>query len=118
MFANFVLKLGPLEKMVEAAERVSRRSILMSLKPGVEFEERCHISCFLPNDQFIPVLQVVREYHHGREPPAVAIQDKQATTELFQPTFCKLDWRLFDPSTLSWRFDAEAYIERLKRIAA
>jgi len=59
----------------------------------------------------------VRQYHHGRDPPFVAVQDKQATLDLFQPSFCKLDWRLFDPSTLSWRFDADGQVEKLKGLA-
>ena len=37
-----------------------------------------------------------------------------ATIDLFQPTFCKVDWRLFDPTTLTWEFEGERYLEVLK----
>ena len=43
-----------------------------------------------------------------------ALQDREATVALFQPSYCRVDWRLFDPETLSWRFDGERYVEVLK----
>lgn len=33
---------------------------------------------------------------------------------MFQPQFCELDWRLFDPSRLSWSFNADEYLGCLK----
>ncbi len=33
---------------------------------------------------------------------------------MFKSSYCKLDWRLFDPNELAWRFDADAYVEQLK----
>jgi len=62
----------------------------------------------------LPVLAVVREFHGGDEAPFVAVQDVAATERLFLPSYCRVDWRLFDPATLSWRFDSQAYLERLK----
>ena len=118
MFVGMVLKPGSPQKAVEAAVRMSERSISTALKAGVEFEERCHINCFIPSDQFIPILEMAREQHRGHEPPSVTIMNRQATLELFKPTYCKLDWRLFDPSSLTWRFDTDAYFERLKTLAA
>jgi len=35
---------------------------------------------------------------------------------MFSPRFCKVDWRLFDPATLSWRFHGGAYEEQLRRL--
>ncbi len=109
-WVSIIMRPGSVDKMVEAAGRASQRSITTHLKPGMEFEGRCHLLCFMPSDQLLPILQLVREYHRDREPPAIAIQDRQATLDLFQPTFCKLDWRLFDPSTLSWDFDGDRYV--------
>ena len=117
MWVSAVIKPASVDKMVEAALRASQRSILAQLRPGVEFDERCHLLCWAPNDQLLPILQIVRQYHHGRDPPFVAVQDKQATLDLFQPSYCKLDWRLFDPNTLSWQFDESRYIERLKGLS-
>ncbi|MGQ0798105.1 MAG: hypothetical protein ACT4OI_09650 [Methanobacteriota archaeon] len=114
MWVSIVLRPASPDKMVEAAIQASQRSMLTQLKPGAEFEERCHILCWAPSDQLLPILQVVREYHQGAEPPFVAVQDKQATVDLFQPSYCKLDWRLFDPHEVAWRFDGEGYLERLK----
>ena len=118
MFVSIVLVPGSMDRLVEAAMRVSERSISTAVKPGVEFEERCHINCFAPNDQLLPLLEVAKEYHRGLEPASVAIQDKKAQQELFQPSFCKLDWRLFDPATRSWNFDSRGYVERLKDMQA
>ena len=44
-----------------------------------------------------------------------AVQDQKCTFELFQKAFCRVDWRLFDPATLTWRFDGEDYVEKLKK---
>ncbi|MGQ0796970.1 MAG: hypothetical protein ACT4OI_03780, partial [Methanobacteriota archaeon] len=85
---------------------------------GVEFEERCHINCFIPSDQLVSVLEMAKEAHKGHEPPSVTIMNREATLELFRPTYCKLDWRLFEPKELAWRFDSESYQERLKALAA
>lgn len=117
-WVSILMKPGSVDKMVEAASRISQRSILVHLKPGMEFEERCHILSFLPSDQLLPILQIVRNYHRDREPPVIAMQDRERTIALFQPTFCKLDWRLFDPTSLAWRFDADGYLERLKAAPA
>jgi len=40
--------------------------------------------------------------------------DEGATFELLQRAFCRVDWRLFDPATLSWRFDNDGYQDALK----
>ena len=116
MFVSMVLKPGSVDRLLEVAMRASERSISTAVKAGVEFEDRSHINCFLPNDQLIPILDLVREFHRGLEPASVAIQDKRIQEELFQPNYCKLDWRLFDPATRSWNFDADRYVEQLKAI--
>ena len=107
-----------MERIIETAGRVSQHSILVQLKPGLELDERCHLLCFAPGDQLLPLLAIVREFHQGKEPPVVALQDRKTTLDLFQAPFCKLDWRLFDPVNLVWRFNGEGYVERLKGLRA
>lgn len=82
-------------------------------EPGVGPEGLCHVRCFVPNDQMLHILRIVNEFHRGRDPPAIAIQDREATVKLFRPSFCKVDWRLFIPETLSWEFHGERYLEAL-----
>jgi len=102
------------DKMLDTALRISRWSIVTAFKPGLGPEGWCHLACFLPSSRVLNVLRIVHEAHRRREPPVVAMQDQEATFGLFQPAYCKVDWRLFDPVALSWRFDGEAYMERLK----
>lgn len=116
VFLSFLARTRSSEDSVKLAVRSSEVSIYAALKLGVETEGACHVSCFLPTDQLLPILRLVREHHIDREPPSVAVQDKEATIALFQPSFCKLDWRMFDPANLSWRFAGDAYVERLKGI--
>jgi hypothetical protein len=56
------------------------------------------------------------QHHRGREPPVVSVQDEKATCNLFQKAFCRVDWRLFDPATVSLRFHRGAYEEQLRRL--
>jgi len=116
MFLSFVLQPGSVEGMIDAAIRASERALYTSFKPGAGDEARCMITCLAPSDQLVPLLQVVRDHHRGREAPVVSVQDKTATAELFQKTFCRVDWRLFDPSALGWRFHRHQYAETLKRL--
>ncbi len=58
----------------------------------------------------------MREYHKGKEDPVFGIIDVEATRKLAQPEFCGFDWRSFDPNELSWRFEGEKYVEKLKGI--
>ena len=63
----------------------------------------------LPNPALLPPpLEVTRQ------PPVSALLDRQATIVLFQPSFSRVDWRLFDPETVSWEFYGEKYLETLK----
>ena len=50
------------------------------------------------------------------ELPVVSVQDEKATFDLFQKAFCRVDWRLFDPATVSWRFDGERYVGALNAL--
>jgi len=43
---------------------------------------------------------------------AIALQDREATVKLFQPTFWKVDWRLFNPTTLTWEFEGSGTSRR------
>jgi hypothetical protein len=114
MFMSVFLKARSPEAMVEAARRVSERGIYTSLKPGLQQENTCFLACFLPNDQLMGVLDIVREFHAGPQAPSVSVQDVAATERLFQASYCRVDWRLFDPASLSWRFDGEQYVEALQ----
>ena len=114
LFVSVKLRTRSADKMVTCAARASEHAIYTSLKPGLRDSDPCLLSCFLPSDQLLPVLAVVREFHSGDEAPFVAVQDVAATERLFQASYCRVDWRLFDPATLSWRFDSQAYLERLK----
>lgn len=113
---SFIMRTKSPDGMIEAALAASERAIVTAVKPGVGPEGRFHVSCFLPQDQLQSVLSVVDKYHEGREPPVIALQDRKATLALFDPTYCRVDWRLFDPESLSWRFDTDAYVERLKEL--
>jgi len=112
-FLSFLIQTDT-DRMVEAAMCVSEHAIVTALKPGLGPEGQCHVTCFIPSDRMLEVLRIVSEFHRGREPPTVSIQDRKATLALFQPTYCRLDWRLFDPVDLSWRFEDEHYMEQLK----
>ncbi len=115
MFLSFLIRTDT-DRMIEAAMRTSEHAIVTALKPGLGPEGECHVTCFIPSDQQLDVLRVVNELHRGREPPLISLQDRKATLELFQPTFCRLDWRLFDPIDLSWRFEGEHYLEQLNSL--
>lgn len=116
MVLSFFLRTDAADRMVEAAVKASDRAIVTSLRPAVGPGGWFHLSCFLPNDQLQPVMGIVDTYHKGREPPLVAVQDRKATLELFKPEFCRVDWRLFDPETLTWTFDGEHLAEQLKQL--
>ena len=115
-FLSIIMAPSSSEAMLDAVVRISERSIVTALKPSVELDGNCHVSCFLPSDQLAQVARIVGECHSGNTPPQIAIQDRDATLQLFQPNFCKLDWSCFDPSALSWAFDGQKYVERLKRL--
>jgi hypothetical protein len=115
-FLSFFARPESADRIVELAVKASSRSIVTALRIGVGPEGWCHVSCLLPVDQQVPVLRVVNEYHRGREPPTTSVQDREATVAMFSPTFCKVDWRLFDPSALAWRFHGDAYEDALKHL--
>jgi hypothetical protein len=115
-FFTVMMQASSTDAMVEAVLRMSERSIVTALRPSVDLDGNCHVSCFLPSDQLTHVARLVGEFHAGETPPGFAIQDRAATLELFQPMFCKLDWSCFEPSNISWTFDGDQYVERLKTI--
>lgn len=116
MFLSVFLQTRSVEDMIEAAVQSSQLSIYTAFRPGLDGDLRCHLSSFLPNDQLLPSLEVAKRFHAGAEPPFAAVQDKQALLAMFKPAYCKLDWRLFDPRTLSWNFDSEAYLGQLEQL--
>ncbi len=115
-FLTVMMRAASPQAMLEGVIRMSERSIYTSLKPSVDLDGRCHVNFFLPSDQLAPVAKIIGEYHSDDSPPLVTIQDRTATLELFQPSFCKLDWSLFDPSNLTWTFRGDDYLERLKTL--
>jgi hypothetical protein len=115
-FLSVVMQAPSSQEMLDAVFRMSERSIVTALKPSIELDGRCHLSCFLPSDQIAAVVRIVGESHSGPTPPLIAIQDRAATLQLFQPNFCKLNWSCFEPSSLAWTFDGPDYMERLKSL--
>jgi hypothetical protein len=51
-------------------------------------------------------------------PPLTVVVSTKPSVAMFSPTFCKVDWRLFDPETLSWEFHGEKSLEALKGLTA
>lgn len=115
---SFRINSGSTERMMEMALRVSQRSVVTTLMPDTALEGKCRVWCNPPSEQLPLILRLVRGYHRGPEPPVFGIIDVKATRKLAQPEFCGFDWRAFDPVNLSWRFDGEKYVERLKEIDA
>ncbi len=116
MFLSLLIHAGSVDRLRQAAMQASERSIVTSLRPATRLDGWGHISCFLAEDQLLPLLRIVQEHHRDSAPPTISIQDRAATVSLFEPSFCKLDWRLFDTQELLWRFPTERYLERLKQI--
>src|SRR6266550_4661594 len=115
-FLSVMMHVASSRAMLEAVLRLSERSIVTALKAGIKLDGTCHVSCFLASDQVAHVARIIGECHSGNTPPQIAIQDRAATLELFQPNFCKLDWGRFDPSTLSWTFDGHRHLEQLEKL--
>ncbi len=115
-YISAIMQASSWKTMLEAAHRMSERSIVTALKPNTNLDGTCHVSCFLASDRLPQIARIVGEYHSGNMPPLIAIQDRAATLELFEPNFCKLAWGSFDPSSLSWTFDAQKYFDRLKKL--
>ncbi|MFQ6129133.1 MAG: hypothetical protein ACE5QW_09565 [Thermoplasmata archaeon] len=113
---SFRVHSGSTERMMEMALRASKRSVLTTLMPDAGQEGKCRVWCNPPSEELPFILRLMREYNRGPEPPVFGIIDVKATRELAQPEFCGFDWRSFDPVNLSWRFDGEKYVERLKEI--
>jgi hypothetical protein len=112
-FFTVTMQASSLDTMLDAVLQMSERSIVTSLRPSIELEGSCHISCFLPSDQLAPVARIAGGFHVGQSRPGFAVQDRAKTLELFQPCYCKLDWSCFEPSDLSWTFNGSQYSERL-----
>jgi len=115
-FLSVMMHVASSRAMLEAVLRLSERSIVTALKAGIKLDGTCHVSCFLASDQVAHVARIIGECHSGNTPLQIAIQDRAATLELFQPNFCKLDWGRFDPSTLSWTFDGHRHLEQLEKL--
>ncbi len=116
LIVSLMFKPGSVKRMVESAVEISSRSLGLGLMPGVRREQECYISTTIPSNQIVPLLKIAEEYHRGNQPATFSIQDGETTNALFNPVFCKVDWRLFDPSDLYWRFDIDGYLDRLDNV--
>jgi hypothetical protein len=113
---SFMVNSGSMERMKKMAMQASKRAVMTVLMPDVGIEGKCRIWCNIPSQHMLSILRLMREYHRGKEDPVFGIIDVEATRKLAQPEFCGFDWRSFDPNELSWRFEGEKYVERLKGI--
>ncbi len=116
IFVSLIFDTGSTGQMMEAARQASELSIWAALRPGLPPDTRCYISCFLPEAQLLSLVQIVGEFHRGARSPVVAIQDEGVTADLFQTPFCKVDWTMFDPFQLRWKFPTESYMARIQSL--
>ncbi len=107
---------GSVRRMVESAVEISSRSLGLGLMPGLQRERECNMVITIPSNQIVTLLKIAEEYHRGNQPPSFSIQDTESTNALFNPVFCKVDWRLFDPTDLCWQFDIDGYLGRLHKV--
>jgi hypothetical protein len=111
---SFTTKTGSLDDAIDMTMRISRNALLTAMMPVVAKDGDCRVWCSAPGERLPSILRIVQEYRTAPEQPVLGITDIEATRQLAQPDFCKFDWRSFEPESLSWRFDGDAYIERLK----
>ena len=111
---SFTLRPGGTERIVELAMHASRGAVTTAVMPETDPNGRCRIWCNAPSTRLPHLLRLMHEYHQGAEPPVFGIVDLDATSKLARPDFLGFDWRSFDPKGLQWRFEGEAYLERLK----
>src|SRR3989454_2705357 len=103
-FLSVVMQAPSSQEMLDAVFRMSERSMVTALKPSIELNGRCHLSCFLPSDQIAAVVRIVGEAHPGTTPPLIAIQDPAGTPPIFPPSFFQLNWSWFLTSCLALTF--------------
>ena len=113
---SFLVQTGSTDRLVELARRVSENSVMSTVTPEVGWGGKARLACTTPVDRLPAVLRLARDYQSAADPPDVSLVDLEATRLLAEPSFCRFDWKLFDPGTLTWRFDAAAYLERLKEM--
>lgn len=111
---SFTVKTGSFENALGLAMDISRNALVTTLMPVVSKEGDCRLWCSAPAEKQPSILRIVREYHSGPEQPVLGITDIEATRQLAQPSFCGFDWRSFEPESLSWRFEGDKYLEKLK----
>ncbi len=111
---SFTVNVDSPERMVDLALRVSKRSVLTALMPGIGSSGQCRIWCNPPGNQLPTILRLLGDFHNGSSPLMLGFVDLHATRQTAKPAFCGFDWQMFDPSNLTWRFKGKDYIEKLK----
>ena len=116
---SFTLRPGGTDRIVELAMQASRNAVTTAVMPATDPNGQCRIWCNAPSTRLPQLLRLMHEYHQGgAEPPVFGVVDLDATSKLARPDFLGFDWRSFDPKVLRWRFEGEAYLERLKRLVS
>lgn len=111
---SVTLRVDSEERLVELAARASERSVVTAVMPESGPGGAARLWCNPPNDQLATILRLVGDYHRGPKPPVVGIADLHATRRATHPDFLGFDWQAFDIETSAWRYDGDAYLERLK----
>ena len=113
---SFIVRAESDDRLVDFAMRVSEHSVVTAVMPEAGRAGVCRIWCNPPSDHLPAVLRLLGDHHKGAQPPVVGVMDLHATRKAMHPSFCGFDWQSFDVGTSAWRFDGEAYVERLKAL--
>ena len=111
---SFTIRVDSDERIVDLADRVSQRSVVTAVMPESGTGGLCRIWCNPPNEQLPSVLRLIGDCHRGPKPPVIGVADLHATRKATHPGFLGFDWQSFDVANSAWRFEGEAYLDRLK----
>jgi len=111
---SFTIRVDSDERIVDLADRVSQRSVVTAVMPESGTGGLCRMWCNPPNEQLPSVLRLIGDCHRGPKPPVIGVADLHATRKATHPGFLGFDWQSFDVANSAWRFEGEAYLDRLK----
>jgi hypothetical protein len=114
VLVNSMIRVGSNDRLAEMALKISSRSVVTSLTPSAQPDTASRIWCNHPSNQMPAILRLIREYHEDDSHLHIGIVDLHATRQTSRSAFCGFDWHRFDPSNLSWQYEGESHIERLK----